>query len=211
MKLNYRKEKKLAKAGGQLVLARELAEKENEHRNRCDMFNAQASELIFAQNNKHGSLDWVVLHDLKAKEAKVHTKRVIEEARAKGIIKIRLVVGEQSSSGALKPAMLKFLRKKRELLVEVDPLYEGVLVVRLVSTSTESPPAVWDQTLLQPSLSQTSQPAPSPIVISHIDAPPDRLTGDSTRGLAQNCEVTSTPLVPVGGEELSELPQRSSS
>lgn len=96
---------------------------------------------------------------------------------------------------------------RRELSVEVNPLYAGVLVVQLVSMSTEAPPAVWDQTLLQPSSSQTSQPAPSPIVISHIDAPPDRLTGDSSRGLAQNCEVTSTPLVPVGGEELPEVPQ----
>lgn len=46
--LSYRKEKKLAKARGQMTLARELGEKESEYEKRSELLNVQASELIFA-------------------------------------------------------------------------------------------------------------------------------------------------------------------
>lgn len=94
--------------------------------------------------------------------------------------------------------------------VEVDPSNEGILVVQLIPTSSASPPVVWDQTPLQGFLSQTGQLAPSPILIPEVYASPpelDQLTDDSSREPVQDCQVNPTPLVPIGDEELSELPQ----
>ncbi|EKM74669.1 hypothetical protein AGABI1DRAFT_47634 [Agaricus bisporus var. burnettii JB137-S8] len=206
----YRKEKRQAGANGQLRLVAELAEEIKKHRQRRQLFDEQASHLIFASKQILDSQ--VDFHGLTAEEATTHAKRAIKEACERGVAQLRLVVGKglhSSGPPVLKPCMLK-LMKKLKIPVEVDPSNEGILVVQLIPTSSASPPVVWDQTPLQGFLSQTGQLVPSPILIPEVYASPpelDQLTDDSSREPVQDCQVNPTPLVPIGDEELSELPQ----
>ncbi|EKM80540.1 hypothetical protein AGABI1DRAFT_37759, partial [Agaricus bisporus var. burnettii JB137-S8] len=168
----YRKEKQQAKASGQLRLVAELAEEIKKHRQRRQLFDEQASHLIFAKNNKNRSPNQVDLHGLTAKEATTHAKRAIKEARERGVVQLRLIVGKglhSSGPPVLKPCMLKLMQELK-LPAEVHPSNEGILVVQIVPTNTASPPTV-HQPLLQLSLLNTSQPEPSPLV-PHIDASP---------------------------------------
>ncbi|KAF8844382.1 DUF1771-domain-containing protein [Paxillus ammoniavirescens] len=112
--------------------AKELSEQGKRHAAAMERLHAKASAIVFRDP------DEVDLHGLFVKEAIVYTEKAIQDARRRGDLEIRLIVGQgtHSTGGVprLKPAIEDDIRK-RGLHVEVDPRNAGVLIVQLGRTS----------------------------------------------------------------------------
>jgi len=116
------------------ALAKELSNKGKEHQRRMEGWNQQASDWVFAENNKDSKPGEIDLHGLYVKEAIVHTDQAIQEAKQRGDSEIRLIVGKglHSPGGAakIKPA-IEQLMQNHQLLAEMDPDNAGVLIVHM--------------------------------------------------------------------------------
>jgi len=123
-----------AYAQGAGARAKELSTQGHQHQHKMESLNQQASDWIFAENNKDSKPGEIDLHGLFVKEAIAHTDSAIEQAKQRGDLDIRLIVGKglHSTSGhaKIKPA-IEELMQKHQLVAELDPQNAGVLVVRL--------------------------------------------------------------------------------
>ncbi|KAH7926709.1 hypothetical protein BV22DRAFT_1062333 [Leucogyrophana mollusca] len=123
-----------ASARGEIYLAQGLSQLGKEHMKQMYRLNAQASELVFRENNKSCRPGEVDLHGLFVKEATGFANKAIAEARQCGVTQLRLIVGKglHSCCGGpkIKPALEKLMRDAH-FDVEVDPCNTGVLIVHL--------------------------------------------------------------------------------
>ncbi|OSD03956.1 DUF1771-domain-containing protein [Trametes coccinea BRFM310] len=114
--------------------AKELSNKGKAAQQEMERLNEQAAEWIFRENNTDSGPGEVDLHGLYVKEAIRFTDKSIQEARARGDSKIRLIVGKglHSSGGVakLKPAIEELIQK-HGLVAELDEHNAGVLIVNI--------------------------------------------------------------------------------
>jgi len=123
-----------AYARGDGAAAKELSNKGKEHQRKMEQLNKQASDWIFAENNKDSKPGELDLHGLYVKEALAYTESGIEEAKRRGDSEIYLIVGKglhsQGGVAKIKPAISE-LMQKHQLVAEMDPHNAGVLIVQL--------------------------------------------------------------------------------
>ncbi|KAH0827891.1 hypothetical protein J3R83DRAFT_3520 [Lanmaoa asiatica] len=121
---------------GDHARAKALSELRKRHELKKESLDAEASAIIFTENNQGKSACVVDLHGLYVKEAKTYSDKAIEEARRRGDSEIRLIVGQGTHSDGgisrLRPAIQKDM-KMRGVHVKADPKNPGVLIVRLGS------------------------------------------------------------------------------
>ncbi|KAI0356237.1 DUF1771-domain-containing protein [Trametes cingulata] len=114
--------------------AKELSNAGKAAQQEMERLNEQAAEWIFKANNTDSQPGEVDLHGLYVKEAIRYTDQSIQEARARGDSKLRLIVGKglHSAGGVakLKPA-IEELMQKHGLVAELDEHNSGVLIVNL--------------------------------------------------------------------------------
>ncbi|PCH43885.1 Smr-domain-containing protein [Wolfiporia cocos MD-104 SS10] len=125
---------KAAYTRGERARAKELSNEGKAHQSERDRLNAEASEWIFAENNRDLAPGEVDLHGLHVKEAITFTDREIKKARRRGDAKLRLIVGKGLHSpqgmAKLKPAIEEMMQENG-LLAELDENNAGVLIVDL--------------------------------------------------------------------------------
>jgi len=123
-----------AYAQGAGARAKELSTQGHQHQHKMESLNKQASDWIFAENNKDSNPGEIDLHGLYVKEAIAYTDNAIEQAKLRGDSDIRLIVGKglhsTGSHAKIKPA-IEELMQKHQLVAELDPHNAGVLIVRL--------------------------------------------------------------------------------
>ncbi|KIK67073.1 hypothetical protein GYMLUDRAFT_92914 [Collybiopsis luxurians FD-317 M1] len=123
-----------AYASGDGAGAKELSNQGKAHQRKMEQLNKEASDWIFAENNKDNKPGEIDLHYLYVKEALEHTDRAIEDAKRRGDSEIRLIVGKglhsQGGVAKIKPA-IEDLMQKHQLVAELDPHNAGVLIVQL--------------------------------------------------------------------------------
>ncbi|KAI8993845.1 hypothetical protein BD414DRAFT_436080 [Trametes punicea] len=128
---------------GEGARAKELSNAGKAAQREMERLNEEAAEWIFRENNKDSQPGEVDLHGLYVKEAIQYTDKAIQEARARGDSKIRLIVGKglHSAGGVakLKPA-IEELMQRHGLVAELDEHNSGVLIVNLDGQSTGSGP-----------------------------------------------------------------------
>ncbi|GAA5963438.1 hypothetical protein JCM3765_003072 [Sporobolomyces pararoseus] len=114
--------------------AHNLSLQGKEHQRLKDMYNDQAAEWIFNENNKvqpRGSID---LHGLYVQESIEFTEKAIDNARNQGLSELRVIVGKGNHSPShvakLKPAITSLMSRKH-LTATLDPHNQGVLIVQL--------------------------------------------------------------------------------
>ncbi|KAH9858381.1 hypothetical protein C2E23DRAFT_6 [Lenzites betulinus] len=114
--------------------AKELSNKGKAAQQEMERLNEEASEWIFRENNTDSGPGEIDLHGLYVKEAIRYTDQSIQQARARGDSKLRLITGKglHSSGGVakLKPA-IEELMQKHGLVAELDEHNAGVLIVNL--------------------------------------------------------------------------------
>ncbi|KAF8556381.1 hypothetical protein OG21DRAFT_659174 [Imleria badia] len=128
------KQRKEASRRRDRARAKALLEEGKRHATKMEKLNAQASAIIFKENNQDKAACKVDLHGLYVKEAIAYSKQAIADAGRRGDSEIRLIVGQGNHSeggvSRLKPA----IQRKMQMCghrVEVDPRNPGVLLVRL--------------------------------------------------------------------------------
>jgi len=111
-------------------LAKRLSDQGKRHALKMDTLNAQASAMVFKENNQDKPTGKVDLHGLYVKEAISYSKMALKEARLRGDSEMRLIVGRGKHSDGgisrLKPVILKTMRVLK-VHVHVDPKNPGVL------------------------------------------------------------------------------------
>ncbi|KAF8906578.1 hypothetical protein CPB84DRAFT_1726269 [Gymnopilus junonius] len=129
-----------AYARGDGALAKDLSNQGKDHQREMDQLNKQASDYIFAENNKDCKPGEVDLHGLYVKEAIARADEAIQIAKRKGQAQIHFIVGKglhsQGGVAKIKPAIEALMRKYR-LSAELDPHNSGVLIVNIESEAGE--------------------------------------------------------------------------
>ncbi|KZP31756.1 DUF1771-domain-containing protein [Athelia psychrophila] len=114
--------------------AKRLSNEGHACRTMMDSLNKQASDWIFAENNKDRNPEEIDLHDLYVPEAINRTERAIVQAMQRGDTEIRLIVGQGNHSqyrcAKIKPAIQKLVQKYR-LVAAPDVNNAGVIIVML--------------------------------------------------------------------------------
>ncbi|EDR11811.1 uncharacterized protein LACBIDRAFT_231873, partial [Laccaria bicolor S238N-H82] len=123
---------------GDGALAKQLSNQGKDHQRRMEQLNKEASDWIFAgQNRKPGEVD---LHGLYVKEAVARTDQALQSAKARGDTQLNLIVGKglHSKGGIakVKPAIEELMQRHRVNAV-LDPNNAGVLIVQINSNMGE--------------------------------------------------------------------------
>jgi len=117
------------------ALAKTLSDQGKRHALKMDTLNAQASAMVFKENNQDRPDCEVDLHGLYVKEAISYTEKALRNARQQGDSEIRLIVGQGNHSDGgisrLKPAIQEAMRI-RGVQVDVDPGNPGVLRLQVM-------------------------------------------------------------------------------
>lgn len=125
---------------GDGALAKQLSNQGKDHQRRMEQLNKEASDWIFAENNKNRKPGEVDLHGLYVKEAVARTDQALQSAKARGDTQLNLIVGKglHSKGGIakVKPAIEELMQRHRVNAV-LDPNNAGVLIVQINSNMGE--------------------------------------------------------------------------
>ncbi|KAG6856103.1 hypothetical protein H0H87_007439, partial [Tephrocybe sp. NHM501043] len=118
--------------------AKALSNRGKGHQRQMELFNKQAADWIFVENNKDSKPGEIDLHGLYVKEAIERTDEAIQTTKRRGDSELRLIVGKglhsKGGSAKIRPA-IEELMQRHQLLAELDSNNAGVLIVQINSSS----------------------------------------------------------------------------
>jgi len=125
---------------GDGALAKQLSNQGKDHQRRMEQLNKEASDWIFAENNKNRKPGEIDLHGLYVKEAVARTDQALQSAKARGDTQLSLIVGKglhsKGGNAKVKPAIEELMQRDR-LNAVLDPNNAGVLIVQINSNVGE--------------------------------------------------------------------------
>lgn len=114
--------------------AKQLSSEGQQHKQRMEQLNQEASDWIYQANNEDSGADEVDLHGLYTAEAIRRVEQQVATRQARGDHSVRIIVGKGIHSkdhvAHIKPA-IEDLMSKYQLQAHLDPHNSGVLVVDL--------------------------------------------------------------------------------